>query len=321
MNKLKRILRIRLYIIIYIAALGSCDLPATLPTITDNSEKLKVLPLDWNRTDTPKAYRCIEPPIEGNRPVEHKLDFSKYKSKVELVPPPKADTQAQETKKNNDNSDKQQKDDDKKYEDIEKMKVKCQEMKKLAADQMKSAASIKTRQAYFAAKAEIEKLITETDNLQKEALSKLQYGITEIQDCLDCLIQERQTIIIKLITHALKKSNSIYEDYKSGNKSLNSAKGDVLSLVNESIRLYNEGGAYNAKMLKDISELKATLNKLDSIDPKEDAYAVLGLKNGATKEEIKKAYRNLVMKCHPDKGGSQEDFRKIQEAYELLQKA
>ena len=46
---------------------------------------------------------------------------------------------------------------------------------------------------------------------------------------------------------------------------------------------------------------------------------VLGLDENASLEEIKKKYRKLSLKCHPDKeGGSNEEFIKISEAYEKL---
>jgi len=54
----------------------------------------------------------------------------------------------------------------------------------------------------------------------------------------------------------------------------------------------------------------------------EDYYKVLGINKNATKEEIKKAYRKMAMKYHPDhaKGdkGSEEKFKKISEAYAVL---
>lgn len=49
-----------------------------------------------------------------------------------------------------------------------------------------------------------------------------------------------------------------------------------------------------------------------------DFYQVLGLEPGASKDEIRKAYRKLAMKEHPDKGGDAEKFKKISEAYEIL---
>ena len=54
----------------------------------------------------------------------------------------------------------------------------------------------------------------------------------------------------------------------------------------------------------------------------EDYYQLLGVKKGASEEEIKKAYRKLAMKYHPDhtKGdkAAEEKFKKISEAYAVL---
>ncbi len=50
----------------------------------------------------------------------------------------------------------------------------------------------------------------------------------------------------------------------------------------------------------------------------QDYYEVLGLKKGASKDEIKKAFREAAKKHHPDKGGDPEEFKKINEAYETL---
>lgn len=49
-----------------------------------------------------------------------------------------------------------------------------------------------------------------------------------------------------------------------------------------------------------------------------DYYKTLGVSKSATAEEIKKAYRHLAMKHHPDKGGDQSKFKKINEAYQVL---
>jgi curved DNA-binding protein len=49
-----------------------------------------------------------------------------------------------------------------------------------------------------------------------------------------------------------------------------------------------------------------------------DYYSVLGVGKTATQDEIKKAYRKLVMENHPDKGGDHNKFSMINEAYETL---
>lgn len=50
----------------------------------------------------------------------------------------------------------------------------------------------------------------------------------------------------------------------------------------------------------------------------EDLYSVLGVAKNATASQIKKAYKKLAMKHHPDKGGDEEMFKKISQAYSVL---
>lgn len=49
-----------------------------------------------------------------------------------------------------------------------------------------------------------------------------------------------------------------------------------------------------------------------------DYYEILGVDKGASQKEIKKAYYKLAHKHHPDKGGDEEEFKKINEAYQTL---
>jgi DnaJ-class molecular chaperone len=51
----------------------------------------------------------------------------------------------------------------------------------------------------------------------------------------------------------------------------------------------------------------------------QESYKILGLTSDATEDEIKKAYKKLAMKHHPDReGGNEEKFKQIKEAYEVL---
>ncbi|GEM_PF-4553687 len=50
------------------------------------------------------------------------------------------------------------------------------------------------------------------------------------------------------------------------------------------------------------------------------SYEILEIAPNATAEEIRKAYKKLVVKFHPDKGGDRDQFEKIQQAYEKLTK-
>jgi molecular chaperone DnaJ len=57
---------------------------------------------------------------------------------------------------------------------------------------------------------------------------------------------------------------------------------------------------------------------------KRDYYDILGVAKSAADADIKKAYRKLAMKYHPDKGGSKEDeekFKEANEAYSVLSDA
>lgn len=52
-----------------------------------------------------------------------------------------------------------------------------------------------------------------------------------------------------------------------------------------------------------------------------DYYKTLGVEKGATPEEIKKAYRKLALKYHPDRGDSEGEakkFKEINQAYQVL---
>ena len=82
--------------------------------------------------------------------------------------------------------------------------------------------------------------------------------------------------------------------------------------------------SYLGVSVKDFESIKAMFYKSSDM-----AYKILEIDSSATKPEIKAAYRKMAKKYHPDKvlhlgkehqKGAEEKFRKVQEAYEQLQK-
>ncbi len=54
-------------------------------------------------------------------------------------------------------------------------------------------------------------------------------------------------------------------------------------------------------------------------DPKKDYYKMLWVSEDANKDDIKKAFKKLAVKYHPDKkGGNKEKFQEINEAHQIL---
>ena len=69
-------------------------------------------------------------------------------------------------------------------------------------------------------------------------------------------------------------------------------------------------------LLKEIQVKKGKVVERMAATP--DYYKTLGVPRTATADEIKKAFRKLARKHHPDAGGDEAKFKELNEAYEVL---
>lgn len=79
-----------------------------------------------------------------------------------------------------------------------------------------------------------------------------------------------------------------------------------------------EGERGNPRQWSSTFHYKFTKNSAKEFIKNESPYSILGVSPTASASEIKKAYRKLMLKHHPDKGGDIEKAKKIIAAYTLL---
>jgi DnaJ-domain-containing protein 1 len=81
-----------------------------------------------------------------------------------------------------------------------------------------------------------------------------------------------------------------------------------------------------ASLLWDIVRLgmrtlwQSRANPARQVLERQQALAVLGLPPNATRQQIKRRYRALAKRYHPDRGGDQRQMQRIIAAYEFLMK-
>jgi DnaJ-class molecular chaperone len=57
---------------------------------------------------------------------------------------------------------------------------------------------------------------------------------------------------------------------------------------------------------------------MSEFSSKKDYYAILGARDGDSLSELERQYKRMAARRHPDKGGSEEEMKSLNEAYSVL---
>jgi DnaJ-class molecular chaperone len=84
--------------------------------------------------------------------------------------------------------------------------------------------------------------------------------------------------------------------------------------------LYSEGPRGNPDQWRATFQRRFTSDEIKEILKDESPWGILGLTHGATRDQIKAAYRRRAMETHPDRnpGMDGEEFKKVNAAYQKL---
>ncbi|KAE9405377.1 DnaJ-domain-containing protein [Gymnopus androsaceus JB14] len=143
------------------------------------------------------------------------------------------------------------------------------------------------------------------------------------------LLSNRATTLIKLseYTRALADTSASLTLSPNSFKALRTQARVNLALENyeDAVRDFKnaveEAQKDGSTTERDVRELKGELKKAEAAlkrSKTKDYYKILGVHRECTEIEIKKAYRKESLKHHPDKGGDEEKFKLVAEAYAVL---
>jgi hypothetical protein len=123
-------------------------------------------------------------------------------------------------------------------------------------------------------------------------------------------------IFIDSVNETLKHMDIIYNSVRNANCNL--IWVSVFSKI-RTVGLNYYIFILNKKFLN--LEFRYSATKINIAEVKNEALVFMGLKPNFTREELIRRYRTLVLKYHPDKGGSTENFLKLQVYKEQLERS
>lgn len=152
-------------------------------------------------------------------------------------------------------------------------------------------------------------------------------------------------------TYGKERSNAIFRTFNEVNKKREISAQRICAFLNQRTRyevrlqllhflfgIAQADGSVSTSEVNKIEEisryLKVAFRDFESIKAMfvksaDTAYKILEIERTATDDQIKKAYRNMAKKYHPDrvnteneaiKKGAEEKFKEVQKAYETIQK-
>lgn len=100
------------------------------------------------------------------------------------------------------------------------------------------------------------------------------------------------------------------------------ANAEVKPSSNEALRdYYLDWRRFSETSKEQVEDLLAGMWRYAISDEKaQNAYTILGLEPHTTIAQVRKRYRHLASRYHPDKGGTAEEFMQVREAYEIIMK-
>lgn len=156
------------------------------------------------------------------------------------------------------------------------------------------------------------------DKIAKRDLKIIYSGPTD-EHWLSMATIERTVFINRVLYNyweSVEKSRQDFWTFKNSIK----AEAERIKQEEEEAQRAKEQRSYQRNQSNDWRKSWEDFYYTFSFSATTDAYNTLGVKFGATKSEIRRAYRTLAKIHHPDHGGNQEMFVKVKDAYETLMK-